>query len=138
MPRIGVHPSQPFIRRPSPLVPSSGTRITQPFRPWDHDSLSLSAPPSLRHFPTFRAAALRVYTYVCMCAPPLCSSLSLAVSVGRAAGAFHSSFSPFLSALHVLRRLVPTILEYVRYARALACFVDRGHTGRIRERKEFF
>lgn len=67
--------------------------------------------------------------YVCM--PPLCSSLSLAVSVGRAARAFHLSFSLFFSALDVLLGLVPTILEYVRYARLRLCFVDRGRTGKI-------
>lgn len=141
------------------LVPSSGTRITQPFRPWDHDSLSLSVPPSLRYFPTFSTRLVtyiyiyiniyiyNIYTYVYVyirerlyvCMPPLCSSLSLAVSVGRAARAFHLSFSLFFSVLDVLLGLVPTILEYVRYARLRLCFVDRGHTGkRYKEKKGIF
>ena len=123
------HSSDALLYR---LVPSSGTRITQPFRPWDHDSLSRSVPPSLRHFPTFTCVCVCIYIYiyifictcVCVCGvPPLRFSLSLAVSVQ----AFHSSFSRFFSVFDV----------HLRYSRVSSSMYDpallcrpRTHTQR--------
>lgn len=82
-----VHPTQPFIRLgPSPArSPSSGTRITQPFRPWDHDHPSFSVPPfSLRRStPTFPPRVCHLY------GPP---SRSRPVSVPLNAFSFHPPF----------------------------------------------
>lgn len=79
-----------------------------------------------------------ICTYTCMCCvcvcvwyvPPLRSSLSLAISVGRAVRAFHSSFSRFFSVFDVLLRSVPTDLRVCTIRGDPACFVDRGHTHR--------
>lgn len=146
IPESAIHPT-PFslflrLGRESRSLFGRGTTILCLFR---SHLLFIISPPSLRGW--LRIYIYNIYTYVYVyirerlyvCMPPLCSSLSLAVSVGRAARTFHLSFSLFFSVLDVLLGLVPTILEYVRYARLRLCFVDRGHTGkRYKEKKGIF
>lgn len=121
-----------FLRlgRESRSLFGRGTTILCLFR---SHLLFVISPPSPRGWLRIYIKYIYIHVSACarVCMPPLCSSLSLAVSVGRAARAFHLSFSLFFTVLDVLLRFVPTILEYVRYARHRLCFVDRGHTGKI-------
>lgn len=116
---------------------------------WDanHAAFSAVGPRfSVSFGPTFSSSFPHLprgcFTCIYLCLY-VCATFMLLSILGRLCRSRGGSLSFVLLSLsfcapHVLLRLVPTILEYVRYARALACFVDRGHTGRIRERKEFF